>query len=389
MDILTLAVVLVAALLAGRLAEMARVPAVVGEIVAGLLLGPTVAGVVRPSDGLTFLAELGVLILLLEVGLDLETTELRAVGTPAVRVALIGVVAPMAAGWAAAAALGVEQTTALFLGATLAATSVGITARTFADLGALDGTEARIILGAAVVDDVLGLLVLSVVLRAATGGGLDIGAAAASLAVAVAFLVLSVSIGIRVAPRVFAWIGRHWNAMPVPLIVALVLMLLLAVGAERAGLAGLIGALVAGFLLARTDQAQQVSRGIAPIAAVLVPVFFVSVGVDVDLGALGSRSALILAALLLVVAVGGKLVAGLGAGRRVTARAVDRVLVGLGMVPRGEVGLAFAATGVAAGVLDKERYAAAVVVVLATTVIAPVLLRARIGPGEGSAPARD
>lgn len=391
MDILTLALVLVAALVAGRLAETVRVPAVVGEILAGLLLGPTVGGVVHPSDGLAFLAELGVLILLLEVGLDLEMTELRAVGTPAVRVAVIGVVAPIAAGWAAAAALGVDQTTALFLGATLAATSVGITARTFADLGTLDGTDARIILGAAVVDDVLGLLVLSVVLRTATGGGVDIGATAASLAVAVAFLVLSVAVGIRVVPTVFAWIGRHSDGMPVPLIAAVVLVLLLAEGAERAGLAGLIGALVAGILLARTDQAQRISRGIAPVAALVVPVFFVSVGVDVDLGALGSRSALTLAAVLLAVAIAGKLVSGLGAGRRAgaTAAAVDRLVVGLGMVPRGEVGLAFAATGLAAGVLDGERYAAAVVVVLATTVVAPVLLRARIRPAGGAVPARD
>lgn len=379
MDLLTLAIVLLAALVAGRVAEAVRVPAVVGEIVVGLLLGPTLLDVVQSSHTFAFLAELGVLVLLLEVGLDLETTELRAVGTPAVQVALIGVIAPLVSGWAVAYGLGVDNTIALFLGATLVATSVGVTARTFADLGALDSAEARIVLGAAVVDDVLGLLVLSVVVRVASGSGIDALGTAAAVIIAVGFLGLSVAIGVRVVPPAFAWIGRRAGDGPVPLLAALVLMLGLAEGAQRAGLAGLIGALVAGMLIARTNQAQQVSRGIAPIAALLVPVFFVSVGVDVELGALGSWSAVALAGALLAVGVAGKLVAGLGARPGSTSNhEVDRLLVGAGMVPRGEVGLAFAATGLAAGVLDRERYAAVVVVVLATTIVAPLLLRHRL-----------
>ena len=379
MDLLTLAIVLLAALVAGRVAEAVRVPAVVGEIVVGLLLGPTLLDVVQSSHTFAFLAELGVLVLLLEVGLDLETTELRAVGTPAVQVALIGVIAPLVSGWAVAYGLGVDNTIALFLGATLVATSVGVPARTFADLGALDSAEARIVLGAAVVDDVLGLLVLSVVVRVASGSGIDALGTAAAVIIAVGFLGLSVAIGVRVVPPAFAWIGRRAGDGPVPLLAALVLMLGLAEGAQRAGLAGLIGALVAGMLIARTNQAQQVSRGIAPIAALLVPVFFVSVGVDVELGALGSWSAVALAGALLAVGVAGKLVAGLGARPGSTSNhEVDRLLVGAGMVPRGEVGLAFAATGLAAGVLDRERYAAVVVVVLATTIVAPLLLRHRL-----------
>ncbi len=390
MDLLTLAIVLLAALVAGRAAEAVRVPAVVGEIVVGLLLGPTLLDVVRPSHTFTFLAELGILVLLLEVGLDLETTELRAVGTPAVQVALIGVVAPLVSGWAVAYGLGVDNTIALFLGATLVATSVGVTARTFADLGALDSIEARIVLGAAVVDDVLGLLVLSVVVRVASGGGIDALGTAAAVIIAVGFLGLAVAIGVRVVPPAFAWIGRRAGDGPVPLLAALVLMLGLAEGAQRAGLAGLIGALVAGMLIARTDQAQQVSRGVAPIAALLVPVFFVSVGVDVELGALGSWPAVTLAGALLAVGVAGKLVAGVGArpGNASTDE-VDQLLVGAGMVPRGEVGLAFAATGLAVGVLDRERYAAVVVVVLATTIVAPLLLRHRLSSSHSTCPARD
>ena len=153
MELIDLAIVLVAALAAGRVAEAVRIPAVVGEIVVGLALGPTALGLVDPSHTLTFLAELGVLLLLFQVGLGLETEELRAVGTPAVRVAVIGVVVPFAAGYAGALALGVDGTAALFLGATLVATSVGITARTFGDLGALDRIESRVVLGAAVADE--------------------------------------------------------------------------------------------------------------------------------------------------------------------------------------------------------------------------------------------
>lgn len=399
MDLVTLAVVLAAAVVAGRAAEAVRVPAVVGEIVVGLLLGPTTLDVVHPSEILTWLAGLGVLVLLFEVGLDLETTELRAVGTPAVRVAVIGVVAPLVAGWAAAAALGVDTATALFLGAALVATSIGVTARTFTDLGVLDGTEARIVLGAAVVDDVLGLVVLSVVLRMATGDGVDVAGTAGSILVATAFLVGSVAIGVRVVPRLLAWTGRRAGPGPVPLVSALVVMLVLAEGAERAGLAGLIGALVAGVLVARSDQAEPVSRGVAPLAAVLVPVFFVSVGVRTDLGALGSWSVVGLAAVLLGVAVLGKLAAGLGAGSpgatqtsdgpNAASRKTDRLLVGVGMVPRGEVGLAFAATGLAAGVLDRDRYTAVILVVLATTILGPLLLRHRLRSAPPTVPARD
>ncbi|MBS1837210.1 MAG: cation:proton antiporter [Actinobacteria bacterium] len=384
--ILSLAIVLIAALLAGRAAEAVRVPAVVGEIVAGLVVGPTLLHLVSPSAELAFLAELGVLVLMCQVGLELETTELRAVGTPAVRVALIGVVVPLVTGWAAGIALGVDGATSLFLGATLVATSVGVTARTFGDLGTLDSTEARIVLGAAVVDDVLGLLVLSVVLRVATDGHVDVVGTLVALVVAVGFLAGSVAIGIRVLPRAFAWIGRRAGDGPVVLVAAMILVLCLSEGAARAGLAALIGALVAGILIARTDQAERVGRGLAPIAGLLVPVFFVSVGLDVDLGALGSTRAVVLAGVLLGVGVLGKLLSGAGVGR---APGADRWIVGSGMVPRGEVGLAFAATGLAAGVLDEQRYSAVIVVVLATTVIAPVLLRRRLRSHERAKRARD
>ncbi len=373
MELLDLAIVILAALAAGRAAEAVRIPAVVGELLVGLLIGPGLLGWVEPGTTLTFLAELGVLLLMLQVGLGLESTEMRAVGTPAVRVAVIGVVVPFAAGWVVAVALGLDATVALFLGATLAATSVGITARTFSDAGVLEGAEARTVLGAAVVDDVLGLLVLSVVARIATGEGVDVGATAWSLIVACAFLVLSVAAGSRILPPVFAWIGRLGPTGHMSVLAAIVVMLGLAEGAARADLAPLIGALVAGFLLARTDQAEPISRGVSPIAAVLVPVFFVSVGLEVDVAALAAPSVLALTAALLVAGAAGKVIAGAGAGR-----AVDRLLVGIGMVPRGEVGLAFAATGLGLAVLDEDRYAAVVAVVVATTIAAPLLVRWRL-----------
>lgn len=384
MELIDLAVVLVAALVAGRVAEAVRIPAVVGEIIIGLALGPTALGLVDPSHTLTFLAELGVLILLFQVGIGLETAELRAVGTPAVRVAVIGVVVPFAAGYAGALALGVDGTAALFLGATLVATSVGITARTFGDLGALDRVEARVVLGAAVADDVLGLVVLSVVVKLATAGTISVTEVATSLVVSVGFLVVAFAVGIRVVPPLFSWIRRVVPGNSASNVAAFVLMLLLAEGAARADLAPLIGALVAGMLIARTDVAEPVSRGTAPLAALLVPVFFVSVGIAVDLGALASTTVLVLAGTMFVIGVAGKMVAGFGAGTaigtgEVEDGTIDRLLVGIGMVPRGEVGLAFAAAGLSAAVLDDDRYAALVVVVLATTVAAPLLIRWRLG----------
>ncbi|HPU39150.1 MAG TPA: cation:proton antiporter [Microthrixaceae bacterium] len=385
MELIDLAIVLVAALAAGRVAEAVRIPAVVGEIVVGLALGPTALGLVDPSHTLTFLAELGVLLLLFQVGLGLETEELRAVGTPAVRVAVIGVVVPFAAGYAGALALGVDGTAALFLGATLVATSVGITARTFGDLGALDRIESRVVLGAAVADDVLGLVVLSVVVKLASTGTISVVEVAKSLVFSVGFLVVAFGVGIRVVPPLFSWIRRHIPGTSASNVSALVLMLVLAEGAARAELAPLIGALVAGMLVARTDVAEPVSRGTAPLAAFLVPVFFVTVGIDVDLSALASGTVLALAGVLFTIGVGGKLVAGFGAGGRVEQERIDRLLVGIGMVPRGEVGLAFAAAGLSAAVLDDDRYAAVVLVVLATTVAAPLLIRWRLGarPDDG------
>lgn len=379
MDVIQLAIILVAALGAGRAAEVVGIPAVVGEIIVGLALGPTALGLVDPSHTLSFLAELGVLLLMFQVGLGLETEELRAVGTPALRVAVIGVVVPFAAGAATALALGIGRSAAMFLGATLVATSVGITARTFSDLGVLDRIETRVVLGAAVADDVLGLIVLSVVVKLATAGSISVAEVATSSLLAVGFLVVAFAVGIRVVPPLLSWVRRHIPGTSASNVAALVLMLILAEGAARAGLAPLIGALVAGMLVARTDVAEPVSRGTAPLAAILVPVFFVTVGIEVDLGALGNSTVVILAAALFVVGAAGKLVAGLGAGARMDGKGIDRLLVGIAMVPRGEVGLAFAAAGLSAAVLDDDRYAAVVVVVLATTVAAPLLIRWRLG----------
>lgn len=373
--ILELVVVLVAAKLGAELSERLGVPAVLGEIAAGLLVGPSALGLVHgEGEVLHFLAELGVVLLLLQVGMEIELHELRSVGRGAVTVALIGIVAPFAGGIAVGLALGQSVTVAVFIGAALTATSVGITARVFSDLGALATPEARTVLGAAVTDDVIGLVILTVVSRLATGGSLSVGSVAVITVVAFGFLALAGVTTGALLPRLLGGAARRGRTTGAVLVVAVAVTLGVAHAASLAGLAPLVGAFVVGLAVNRWDGAPRVRREIGPISQLLVPVFFVQIGLAADLAVLADPKVLGLAGLLLVVAVGGKLVAGLGVG----GRHADRLLVGLGMLPRGEVGLIFAGIGLRAGVLDQSLYGALLVVVLVTTVLTPPLLRLRL-----------
>jgi len=367
-------VVLLAAKLAAEIAERVRIPAVVGEILAGILIGPSVLTLVGHDVTLEVLAELGVILLLLEVGLELSLADLRSVGRSSLSVASIGVAVPVALGLGVALAFGESGDTSLFVGAALAATSVGITARVFSDLGALTRVEARTVLGAAVADDIIGLVLLTIVVRVVTAGTVSVLDIVEIVGVALAFLIVAIAIGTRFGPRLFDVIGRHARSAGTFVAIALAFTLAFSALADAAQLAPIVGAFAAGVALSGTAPAERIRRELAPVGHLFIPVFFLQIGVNADLGALGDPSLLLLIGALIVVASFGKVAAGLG----LLGGVGDRLLVGLGMLPRGEVGLIFASIGLAEGVLDADLYAAVVAVVLGTTLIAPPLLRLRL-----------
>jgi Kef-type K+ transport system membrane component KefB/predicted amino acid-binding ACT domain protein len=359
--------------IASELAERIGLPGVLAEIAAGVILGPSVLGVVEPGEAIHLLAEIGAILLLFEVGLHMDIGDLKRVGPDAGRVAIIGVVLPGLAIWSIAAASGIGSDAAIFLGAAVTATSVGITARVFADMKVLASVEARTVLGAAVADDVLALLVLTFVTQ--TVGGADATRSiGATIALAIGFIVVGGAIAVAGAPRFFDLVARHGRTEGALVVGTVAFALAFASVGAWAGLAPLIGAFIAGIAAARSDRSAEFQRRIAPVGQVIVPIFFVSVGLSVDVGAFADPSVLGLAALVTIAAVVTKIVAGVGmrAGRG------DRILVGLGMVPRGEVGLIFAALGLSSGVLDERDHAALVLVMLLTTVVTPPLLRLRL-----------
>jgi len=380
-----LAIILIVAKIAAELFERIRVPAVLGEIIAGIVIGPSMLGLIDPSDAMRILAEVGVIILLAEVGLEMDLTELRKVGRASMLVAIIGVVVPMSSGVLAGTVLGESLNASLFLGAALAATSVGITARVFGDLKALSSTEARIVLGAAVADDVFGLIILTVVTRIVQQGSVDLASVASTIALAVGFIAIAGAVGILVVPRLFAFIG-HRAVSPATIgVLAAGLTFGFSAAASGAQLAPIIGAFIAGTALSRTPQHDRISRDFKSLGAIFIPVFFLQIGIDTDVTKFFSRDVLILAAILSVIAVFGKMVAAFGA-RGTNA---DKLVIGIGMVPRGEVGLIFASIGVAVGVFDDELYAVVLLVVLLTTVVTPPLLRWRIERTQDTATEKD
>ncbi len=404
--LLGLVLVLIAAKLGGDLAIRIGQPAVLGELVAGVLIGNlSLAGFggfehLEADASLDLLARLGVVILLFEVGLESTVTEMMRVGLPSLLVACLGVAAPFALGWGVGAVLLPDHSVYVhaFLGATLTATSVGITARVLRDLGRSQSSEARIILGAAVIDDVLGLLILSIVsgviLASDQGAALSYAAIGAILAKAGVFLVGSLVLGLWLSPRLFALASRL-RATGVLLAVSLSFCFLLAYLASRIGLAPIVGAYAAGLILERVHYRDLTDRGehsleelIRPISSFLVPVFFVLMGMRVDLASFAQPGIAGLAAALILVAILGKQACALGAfGRGADGRALDRLSVGIGMIPRGEVGLIFASIGAGltvAGerIIDASTYAAVVLMVIVTTMATPPALKWSLTRGE-------
>ncbi|MFZ9483436.1 MAG: cation:proton antiporter, partial [Ilumatobacteraceae bacterium] len=384
--LLDLLIVIAVAKIAAEVAERIRIPAVLGEIAAGIAIGPSALGLVDLQDArgvsLGMLAELGVLLLLLQVGMEMDLGELRKVGRASLLVGIVGVAVPFAAGAAVSLAFVDSGTTAVFLGAALTATSVGITARVLGDLRALSTTEARIVLGAAVADDVLGLVILTVVVKVVSGGSVDATTVLSTLGLAVVFLLATGVVGLTVVPRLLDAVHRRSTSPAAVTTAATAVMLGFAMLADQAKLAFIIGAFMAGLGIAKSRHHERIARDLGSVGSLCIPVFFALIGVNADLEALGKPSVLAFASVLSVVAVIGKLVAAAGA---IGTRA-DRLLIGLGMIPRGEVGLIFASIGLSTGVLGGDEYGALVIVVLATTVLTPPLLRWRLGAQPGTTP---
>ena len=375
-----LLIIILVARLAAELAERIKIPAVLGEIVAGIIIGPSVLGLIDPikhldvADMVLLLGEIGVILLLFQVGLEMDLGEMAKVGKPAFVVAIIGVAVPFAAGFGVAASFGEDAKVALFIGATLTATSVGITARVLGDLRALALRESRIVLGAAVADDVLGLVILTVVVKVVTEGSISAGVVLETIGLAVGFLLITGLLAIYVIPRLFTRIDRLAKSTTTIVSSAFALTLAFSLLANQAKLAFIIGAFMAGLAVGRSPQHERISEGLNPLGHIFIPVFFASIGINADLEAMFQPSVLVLAVSLTVVAIIGKLVAGLGVGRS----GGDKLLIGIAMMPRGEVGLIFASIGLSKGVLDDELYGALLLMVLVTTLITPPLIRLKL-----------
>lgn len=377
-------VVLLAAKLGDELFNRIRQPVIVGEILGGVLIGPSVLGLVEPSEVLSVFSELGVVFLLFWVGLETRLSEMRAVGGSAVSVGVTGALVPFAAGIALGVALGEKPETTVFLGAALAATSAGITAATFLQLGIARSRAARTVLGAAVVDDIVALLLLSVAVGMAGEGGVDAGRILAALAVAVVFIAFVTLGGTRLLQR-----RPHLLEAPrfaaSPFLPAVLLCLGLAAFAASIGLAALIGAFLAGMVVAETKEHSSIEDEVRPLYAFLPPFFFAFIGIELELAELLEPGTLALLAGVTALAVGTKLVPaylaarpGLGGG--------EAALVGVGMSPRGEVGIVVASIGVAEGVVGQELFAVVVGMSILTTLMAPFVLRRMTGrvAAEGS-----
>jgi Kef-type K+ transport system membrane component KefB len=384
--ILDILVVLIAAKVGAEIAERLGQPAVLGELAFGVAVGPSVLGWIHPNTVLTALAQLGAILLLFEVGLETDLAGVLRVGGVALRVAATGVVLPFALGFVVAAAAGHPGLAGVFLGATLTATSVGITARVLADLRKLDTDEGRTILGAAVADDVIGLVILAVVSSLVVGKSVSVWSVARIVTASVGFLVFALLVGLRLSPPLFRWLTRRLRVRGILITAAFAFCLVLSYAAEKLGLAPIVGAFAAGVVLARTDEHQSIRERLAPLADIFIPIFFLSMGILFDVSTLGRRSVVGLAAALTVVGIAGKLAAGWSA-----PRSMSRAAIGVGMIPRGEVGLIFASYGLARGVIGADAYSALLLVVAVTTFVTPPIAKPvfeRIHPARGRAAGR-
>ncbi|SYZ74450.1 Sodium/hydrogen exchanger [Candidatus Zixiibacteriota bacterium] len=390
-----LIIILLVAKLGGHFMERLRQPAVLGELIFGIiignlyLLGVTFIEPLKSDKTIEVLAELGVIILLFEVGLETSVNEMRKVGVTSTLVALFGIIAPFFLGWGVSSLFMPEASiyVHIFIGATLTATSVGITARVLKDIGRLQARESKIILGAAVIDDILGLIILAVVVGIIDsanmgGGGTGLVDILIILGKALGFITGALLIGNYVIPRVFTVTSRL-RGSGILLTTALLVCFLLAFLAEEIGLAAIVGAFAAGLILDKlhyrtfTDRGEHyIEESVAPIGTFLTPIFFVKMGMMVDLRTFANVDILFFAGIITVAAIIGKQACSLAIWDKQT----NRLAVGLGMIPRGEVGLIFAGIGakLAIGgipVVSAGAFSAVVIMVIITTLVTPPALK--------------
>lgn len=408
--LLSLITVYLAAKIGGEVCARINLPPVLGELVGGVVVGvsalnlivfPEASGeqvsvllrLVEATTGLesdalmtvfrgeseviSILAELGVVILLFEIGLESDLKELIRVGPQAAAVAVVGVVLPFALGTAGLIALfNIATIPAVFAGAALTATSIGITAKVLAELQKLNSKEGQVIIGAAVLDDVLGIIVLAVVASLAKTGEIEVLNVIYLIVGAAVFLVGSIFLGRLLSPFFVALVDQLKTRGQV-IISSLVFAFTLSYIAAAIQLEAILGAFAAGLILAETQKRKELEEQISPIADMLVPVFFVTVGARTDISVLNplepsNREGLIIASFMVIVAIIGKVVTGYAV---VGQPGLNRLAIGVGMVPRGEVGLVFAGVGSASGALSESLDAAIIVMVILTTFLAPPLLR--------------
>ncbi|HHP7229370.1 MAG TPA: cation:proton antiporter [Xenococcaceae cyanobacterium] len=409
--LLSLVIIYFASKLGGEICARINLPPVLGELVGGVLVGVSafrllvfpeggctaedslIVSFLQQTAGLTpdatnsvfaaqsevisLLSELGVIILLFEIGLESDLKELIRVGPQAAIVAVVGVVAPFAAGTAGLVYLfGVPAVPAIFAGAALTATSIGITAKVLAELGQLTSKEGQIIIGAAVLDDILGIVVLAVVASLVKTGEIEITSIVILIISAGAFLIGSIVVGRLISPFIVGLVNEMKTRGQV-LLTGLIFAFALSYIATVIDLEAILGAFAAGLILAETDKRQELEEQVLPVADILVPIFFVCVGAKTDLSVLNptvpsNREGLIIAAFLIIVAIVGKVITGFTLFGQ---DSLNKLAIGVGMIPRGEVGLVFAGVGSASGALSEATEAAIIMMVILTTFVAPPLLR--------------
>jgi len=376
-------VVLLAAKIGDEIFRRLGQPAIVGEILAGVVVGPSVLNLITPTETLRVFAELGVVFLLFWVGLETKLSDMREVGRVAAATGVLGVLLPLAGGIALGAARGYGTSRSIFVGVALVATSVGITSAVLIELGALGTRAGRTILGAAVIDDVLAMLLLAVAVGLAAEAGVDLVKIAVVVALAVGFIVFFAIGGTRLTQR--------WPQMLTaprfadsPLMPAVIGCLGMAALAASIGLAAIIGAFLAGMIVAETKEHSPIEDEVAPLYAFFPPFFFVVIGTEVSLDVLTDAKTLGLLAAVTVIAVATKFV-GAYVGALSLGR-TDAAIVGVGMIPRGEVGVIVAGIGRAEGVIGNQLFAAIVAMSVLTTLIAPPILRVLLARSQAPVP---
>ena len=390
----SLFIVFVAAQIGAEIAQRLKLPGVVGEIAAGCVIGPSLLGWITPEQiatgtPLDVLSEIGVVLLLFSVGLETRLEDLKKVGKSAFLVGVLGVLLPFAMGGVWAHTSGFDWGKSLFIAAAFVATSAGITARVLQELGVLQRVESKVILGAAVIDDILAMLLLGVVVSLQGGEGFDATHLVMVLAGAIGFIAVIGWGGTRVMRWNSTWLEKPRN-LHSPLLIVLALCLGLAYVSTLFGLAAIIGAFLAGMIASETRQQHTLEQQFQPLLALLTPFFFVLTGSKIDLHQLANADALIALGVVTLIAVLSKLLGGfLGA---LSLGKTSAAIVGFGMVPRGEVGVVIASLGLAAEVFNGQMYAIIVAMSLLTAMVTPPilawLLRKTVG-NEASAQQRN